>query len=166
MSLEDAKNINMRPRFQSVLSVEKYETLHESGPYLISNLSSTLLFIICLQHTGLSAPWTTQGQPCLVVSYLCMARSFSSFNFNSNATSPGKPVLMLSSLLLLLSHLSSFRYCLSLDLSCFSQSTMCITYFLLFLLMAQLLSGQGLHLFCRPPYNQEIKQYMKLIGVQ
>lgn len=68
MSLEDIKNINLRPRFPFVLSVEKYEALHESGPYLIyncvllcylSSVSSTLVFQPHERHKLSLAWWSS-----------------------------------------------------------------------------------------------------------
>lgn len=108
MSFEEAKNINTRRRFQSILSVEKPRELHGLvPPYLISNFLCSSLFAYCLSLTAVSIPQTAQAQSRpMVFSYLCVAGAFFSFRLSSNATSPEKPTLILSSILLLLSHLS------------------------------------------------------------
>lgn len=69
MSFEEAKNINTRPRFQSVLSVEKHRDLHGLVPassptscvllLYLPTVSRSLLFLSHKQHKLSLARWSS-----------------------------------------------------------------------------------------------------------
>ena len=64
MSFEGAKNINMRPRFQSILRVEKDKALRDLAP-TSSPVSCVLLFYLSAVPSTL-APCTAQAQSRLM----------------------------------------------------------------------------------------------------
>lgn len=68
MLFKDDKNINMRLRFQFIMSFEKYKALHDLVP--TSSLTTCVLISYMptvYSHPGLSVPWTAQAQACLMV---------------------------------------------------------------------------------------------------